>query len=60
MVLTASVNTRASFPSLYGTFEQGLRELDWTEGYDLVIEWRFLEGRLESGPALSADQVLGL
>jgi putative ABC transport system substrate-binding protein len=36
-------------------FRQGLRELGYVEGQNLVIEWRFAEGRLERLPELAAE-----
>ena len=36
-------------------FRQGLRDLGWTEGRNIVIEYRFAEGRLERLPAFAAD-----
>ena len=30
---------------LVGAFRQGLRELGWAEGQNIVIEYRFAEGR---------------
>ncbi len=36
-------------------FRQGLRELGYVEGQNLVIEWRFGEGRLERLPELAAN-----
>ena len=38
-------------------FRQGLRELGYVEGQNLVIEWRYGEGRLERLPALAAELV---
>jgi ABC-type uncharacterized transport system substrate-binding protein len=38
-------------------FRQGLRELGYIEGQNLVIEWRFAEGRLERLPELAAELV---
>lgn len=38
-------------------FEQGLRELGYVEGRNLIIEWREAEGRKERLPALAADLV---
>src|SRR5262252_3997420 len=34
-------------------FRQGLRELGYVEGQNLVIEWRSAEGRLERLPELA-------
>ncbi len=39
------------------TFEQGLRELGWAVGQNLVIEYRFAEGKVERFPALAAELV---
>jgi putative ABC transport system substrate-binding protein len=38
-------------------FRQGLRELGYVEGQNLVIEWRYAEGRLERLPELAAELV---
>ncbi len=38
-------------------FRQGLRDLGYVEGQNLVIEWRFAEGKHERYPALAADLV---
>jgi putative ABC transport system substrate-binding protein len=43
--------------SIFGGLLQGLRELDYVEGRDFVIEWRFAEGRSEIIPALAAELV---
>jgi putative ABC transport system substrate-binding protein len=42
---------------LYEAFRQGLRERDWIEGRNAVIEWRFAEGRMERFPDLAADLI---
>ena len=38
-------------------FRQGLRELGYEEGKNIVIEWRSAEGKLDRVPALSAELV---
>ena len=38
-------------------FRQGLRELGYVEGKDIVIEYRYAEGKLEHFPALAAALV---
>ena len=38
-------------------FRQGLRDLGYVEGQNLVIEWRWAEGRDERLPDLAAELV---
>ena len=41
----------------YGPFTQGMRELDYVVGKNLVIEWRSAEGKSERLPELAAELV---
>lgn len=38
-------------------FRQGLRELGWVEGQNIIIDYRFAEGRYDRLPDLAADLV---
>ena len=42
---------------IYGAFTRGMRDLGYVEGKNLVIEWRFGEGRAELFPVLAAELV---
>ena len=42
---------------IYGPFRQGMRELGYVEGRNLVIEWRSAEGKSERLPELAAQLV---
>ena len=41
----------------YGPFTQGMRELGYVDGKNLVIEWRSAEGKSERLPELAAELV---
>ena len=41
----------------YGAFLRGMRELGYVEGKNLVIEWRFAEGKYERLAVLAAELV---
>jgi putative ABC transport system substrate-binding protein len=47
----------ASSPRLRDAFLQGLRDLGYVEGRDVIIEYRDAEGKLERVPALAAALV---
>jgi putative ABC transport system substrate-binding protein len=51
-------NSSAALESeLVGAFRQGLRDLNYVEGQNLVIEYRWAEGRYDRFPALVAEAV---
>ncbi|HKZ08896.1 MAG TPA: ABC transporter substrate-binding protein [Methylomirabilota bacterium] len=49
--------TREAAQPYVQPFLQGLTELGWIEGQNIVIEWRFGGGRAERLPALAAELV---
>ena len=49
--------SRSSSSARTEAFRQGLRELGYVEGKNIVIEWRFAEGNPNRTPALLADLV---
>ncbi|MFZ1058456.1 MAG: ABC transporter substrate-binding protein [Candidatus Rokuibacteriota bacterium] len=52
-----SAGSPSGAPHLLEAFRQGLRELGWVEGQNIVIDYRFAEGRFERLPDLAADLV---
>jgi len=48
-------STAALEANLVGAFRQGLRELGYIEGQNIVIEYRWAEGKYERFPALIAE-----
>src|SRR6185369_4746387 len=50
-------NQLGAYPHLQEAFRQGLRDLGYVEGRNLVIEYRDAEGKVERLPALAAELV---
>jgi putative ABC transport system substrate-binding protein len=47
----------ASSPDFADALRRGLGELGWVEGRNILIEWRYAEGRPERYPALIAELI---
>ena len=47
----------SAFGYAFDALRQGLRDLGYVEGQNLIIEWRWAEGKYERLPALAADLV---
>jgi putative tryptophan/tyrosine transport system substrate-binding protein len=52
-----SAPTRASVEGVHQAFLRALRELGWVEGQNLIIEYRWAEGKIERLPELAAELV---
>jgi putative ABC transport system substrate-binding protein len=52
-----SATSKTSSPGILEAFRQGLRELGWVEGQNIVVEYRWAEGRLDRLPDLAAELV---
>src|SRR3989475_9486043 len=50
-------STAALEENLIGPFREGLRDLGYVEGKNIVIEWRWAEGKYERFPALIAELI---
>src|SRR5262250_240622 len=51
------VNPRSVNLARIEAFQQGLRELGYSEGKNIVIEWRSAEGKVDRLPALASELV---
>src|SRR5437867_8146605 len=51
------VTSPSDRPHHVDAFRQGLRELGWVEGQNIVIDYRYAEGRVDRPPDLAAELV---
>jgi ABC-type uncharacterized transport system substrate-binding protein len=52
-----STDSPSTIAARIEAFRQGLRELGYVEGKNIVIEWRFAEGKADRLPGLAAELV---
>ncbi len=50
-----SGGSSAASPAIVGAFREGLRDLGWVAGQNVVIDFRFAEGRFDRLPDLAAE-----
>ena len=53
----SSGSSSMAAPSVIDAFRQGLRELGWVEGQNIVIDYRFAESRFDRLPGLAAELI---
>jgi putative ABC transport system substrate-binding protein len=56
-ILSSSYLSVSPSEPIWRDFQEGLRDLGWTVGRDLVLERRYAEGQLDRLPALAQDLV---
>jgi putative ABC transport system substrate-binding protein len=56
-IVYLSASSGSANAARYDAFREGLRELGYVEGKNIVIEWRHAEGKLASIPGLAAELV---
>ena len=56
-VLGSTPPTTPEISRVVGAFPQGLRDLGYVEGRNLIIEWRWAEGRVERFPDFAVELV---
>lgn len=52
-----SASSAAAISERIQAFRQGLRELGYTEGKDIIIEWRYADGKLDRQSELASELV---
>jgi len=50
-------STRSAMIARTDAFRQGLRELGYVEGENIIVEWRFADGKFDRLPAIAAELV---